>query len=601
MNDRLAELLLLWQDGTLSPEELAEMETLLAQPDARRQLVEEFHMTSAMAGILAAEGERAQKTAESGLRQKRLSPRNKALRHPARPRFWSGWTAIAATVLLAVGVGLAYAYWQRKPDDVAVSPVQPQESPAPATSNTPLASATVVEPMGDVTIERDGKRTPLAKDLPLLARDRLIVGAGASVEFVYADLTRIKAAAETSLTLQPGDAGADSGKKVFVEKGLVEASVSKQPPDKPMQFVTASASAKVLGTRLELRVSEQSTQLVVLEGRVQLSALKGTASVVVAANQTATVRDARVTFSSARANMPAETVVYPPQPTSGPGSSDYAHKAVTKSIFGAGYTQYWIFEPNDPKPATAPVIVFMHGWMATTPESYGSWIEHLVRRGNIVIYPRYQESLLTLPEKFTPSAIAALKEALLELKKDTHAKPDLARVATVGHSFGGVIAANLAALASTQGLPVFKAVVCVEPGTGGFDAKVYQDYSLIPAKTLLLCIAGADDDITHDIDAKRIFKEATNVAKDDKDYIVVCSDRYGKPPLLADHFAPVALANNAHPLRWYGFWKWLDAATDAAFFGKNRAYALGNTPEQRFMGKWSDGQAIVEPVITKEP
>jgi hypothetical protein len=56
MNDRLAELLLLWQDGTLSPEELAEMETLLAQPDARRQLVEEFHLTSAMAGILAAVG-----------------------------------------------------------------------------------------------------------------------------------------------------------------------------------------------------------------------------------------------------------------------------------------------------------------------------------------------------------------------------------------------------------------------------------------------------------------------------------------------------------------------------------------------------------------
>ena len=42
-------------------------------------------------------------------------------------------------------------------------------------------------------------------------------------------------------------------------------------------------------------------------------------------------------------------------------------------------------------------------------------------------------------------------------------------------------------------------------------------------------------------------------------------------------------------------------ATDAAFHGRNRKYALGDTAEQRFMGKWSDGTPVKELVVTKEP
>ena len=47
-------------------------------------------------------------------------------------------------------------------------------------------------------------------------------------------------------------------------------------------------------------------------------------------------------------------------------------------------------------------------------------------------------------------------------------------------------------------------------------------------------------------------------------------------------------------LDYYGTWKLLDALTDAAFYGKNRKYALGDTPEQRYMGKWSDGTPVKE-------
>ena len=45
-------------------------------------------------------------------------------------------------------------------------------------------------------------------------------------------------------------------------------------------------------------------------------------------------------------------------------------------------------------------------------------------------------------------------------------------------------------------------------------------------------------------------------------------------------------------LDYYGTWKLFDGLIDAAFTGKNRDYALGNTPQQRFMGLWSDGVPV---------
>ena len=52
---------------------------------------------------------------------------------------------------------------------------------------------------------------------------------------------------------------------------------------------------------------------------------------------------------------------------------------------------------------------------------------------------------------------------------------------------------------------------------------------------------------------------------------------------------------------YFGLWKLFDGLCDAAFSGKNRQFALGNTPQQRFMGKWSDGTPVKELVITDKP
>ena len=137
-----------------------------------------------------------------------------------------------------------------------------------------------------------------------------------------------------------------------------------------------------------------------------------------------------------------------------------------------------------------------------------------------------------------------------------------------------------------------------------------------------------------DHDAKRIYYESNQVSADNKDFVRLVSDERGRPGLIAGHRAPTApdkeydngegdltarpSGRGAAPppdgearvdsrtptidaIDYYGLWKLFDALCDAAFYGKNREFALGNTPQQRFMGKWSDGTPVKELVVTDKP
>lgn len=319
----------------------------------------------------------------------------------------------------------------------------------------------------------------------------------------------------------------------------------------------------------------------------------------------------------------ATTLPSPPQqPTIGPGSSDYPFGDLAMHRYGTGSTKYWIFEPADPTPDSAPVVIFLHGWSVLTPNTYGKWITHLVRRGNIVIYPIYQSSIATSMNDFTPNAIASVKAAFAELANPGHVKPQLDHVAIVGHSLGGAITANLVAEAAANGLPVPKAFCCVEPGNHLIDDPAIHmpvaDFSRIPADTFALVIVGDADELAGTDTAQMIYSRLTQIPADHKDYLTLVSDDHGRPRLIANHMCPVAgkiLDPSAVPLsegplirrmrmyvenqpptalEYYGIWKLFDGLTDQAFFGKNGEYAFGNTFQQRFMGRWSDGIAVKE-------
>jgi hypothetical protein len=255
----------------------------------------------------------------------------------------------------------------------------------------------------------------------------------------------------------------------------------------------------------------------------------------------------------------------------------------------------------------------------------------MARRGNIVIVPRYQATLRTHLRDFTPNAIASLKSALAELNSGNHVKPELDQVAIVGHSMGGAMAANLAALAPADGLPVPKAICCVEPDNVLRNYNNVEmplaDFSAISPDTLVQVVVGDIDMVAGDTTALKIFSLIPQIPKEKKNYITLVSDDHGQPVLKANHLAPVAMetvdpepdpttqssdsrrmavrqwleANSVDSMDFFGTWKLFDGLTDAAFFGKNMQYALGNTPEQRFMGKWSDGTPVKELIVTEQP
>src|SRR4026208_771791 len=114
----------------------------------------------------------------------------------------------------------------------------------------------------------------------------------------------------------------------------------------------------------------------------------------------------------------AQRATPPTQPATGPGGKQYAHAKVTKNRYGAGNQEYWIFEPDAPKPASAPVIVFLHGWGGMNPLADGAWRDPLVKRGTIVIYPGYQSTLLTPIQDFLPSTLDAIKDAVNRLQTE---------------------------------------------------------------------------------------------------------------------------------------------------------------------------------------
>ncbi len=115
----------------------------------------------------------------------------------------------------------------------------------------------------------------------------------------------------------------------------------------------------------------------------------------------------------------------------------------------------------------------------------------------------------------------------------------------------------------------------------------------------------------------------TQVPASNRNFVTISSDYYGRPPLIADHSAPTAVDLGLPPstlnnlfnsvvfmvthwgvvdaMDYYGYWKLFDGLCDAAFHGRNREYALGDTPQQRFMGTWSDGVPVRPLEVMRAP
>lgn len=166
-------------------------------------------------------------------------------------------------------------------DPVVKEPVpetRPQPAPAPvipAPAALPVI-ATVDHIEGGVFGLVDGRRVALKSGHKLVAGDSLeTTGKAGQAVVEFPDGTRLVLGADTLVD----SIRVAGGKQVSLKKGVLAAQVAKQPADEPMSFATATAEARVLGTRLTLSVTPTSTRLEVREGKVRITRKDDNASV----------------------------------------------------------------------------------------------------------------------------------------------------------------------------------------------------------------------------------------------------------------------------------------------------------------------------------
>jgi len=289
----------------------------------------------------------------------------------------------------------------------------------------------------------------------------------------------------------------------------------------------------------------------------------------------------------------------PGQPTSGPGSSAYSHGSVLELKGGSGALAYYLFEPNDPKPASAPVVVFFHGFGFPRASTYKTWIDHIVRKGSSVIFPIYQLDNQPPAAAYVDNGIVAVRDALITLGSRDHVRPQLDRVAFFGHSIGSSIAANIAARAAPEGLPIPVAILLTHAADSGdgrlgtWDSLLdTADFNTIAPDTLVAAVVANDDRVTYDGPSRFILDAAGQIPLANRQLISISSDRHGLPPLQATHDAPTTWTP-ANALDFFGYWKWGDALLSCAFQGADCVYVFDNTPQETFMGLWSDGVPVV--------
>ena len=345
--------------------------------------------------------------------------------------------------------------------------------------------------------------------------------------------------------------------------------------------------------------------------------------------------------------QPAWSAAPPAQPKEGPGGIGDRDATITKRGLGKAGAGSFVFHKAGAAPSEGrPVIVLLHAWGAPNPQAYGGWIDHLARTGALVIFPRFQEVNRTRPADASAIAERLLKAALAELGTDAEAKPDLKRVALIGHLAGAPIAANIAADAGEQGLPVPRLVFAIMPGGIASDARsrgvVLHDLSRIAPETLVVTVIGDRDARAADLAARRLLREASGVATDRKLFLRALSDDHGFPALTATLSSPAAVdpaydggaiklppepprdpKQPASPFKWtpdmaltgeqttlvaqinnaradsldyLAYWKTFDLAATAAFAGSDAGTLKGN-PRFGDMERWADGWPVKRLVI----
>jgi acetyl esterase/lipase len=337
----------------------------------------------------------------------------------------------------------------------------------------------------------------------------------------------------------------------------------------------------------------------------------------------------------------AAPITAPLQPTTGPGGSDILYTAVQHGIYtvkdhtaGTGY-DYYLYTPAGitpgptnpnplPTPASAPIILFIHGYDGNTPQPYLVWMAQMAQMGFIVIWPEYDSVANPGLVSYLTAIGLTFNAAITELNTLGGVQPMLGSddkpIYTVaGHSLGGDLAVGVAAGYQTKyiNMPRPAAVFAIESGQGTFGRAVLAGN--MNASTMVIFVDGDEDGAAqgtadHMCDNVQFWLDAPQ-APLFKQFLLGVTDTLGTPQQLMNHWFPLTytLKDDVRPYsvddRDYNItWKLSIAVSNCAVYGTQCDYVFGNGPENSFgettqvdMGLWSNGTPVTPLLPIADP
>ena len=262
MSDERFDLLLeKYLDRALTPSESEEFQAFLKRDEGlRAQYVSALTQVSMLRRIHRAKTTESARADVRNIRLARGSMRIKKSRKAERGNFSLALKACGAVAAL-IALVFAFQYSRRGPaPETAISDAGSQPKATPA---EPEKKAVEVQ---DVIVEANTEKTLTAEDL---AGRKVITREKAVAYIQYKDGTAIELKENTQVRW--GRADAQKGKEVEALAGSMSIHAVPQPPDRPLQIVSAHGRVTVLGTTFWLSVDGQGTRVDLLKGKVGLT------------------------------------------------------------------------------------------------------------------------------------------------------------------------------------------------------------------------------------------------------------------------------------------------------------------------------------------
>lgn len=299
----------------------------------------------------------------------------------------------------------------------------------------------------------------------------------------------------------------------------------------------------------------------------------------------------------------------PGQPTSGPGGAEYSFdcvEATYRQPEGRLGWAYWIFSPACAKSAAADsaprsVVGFLHGVGLTDPAAYRLWIDHLARRGSTVVFPVYQSGIFDIHT--SDNAAYALRRAFEELQAPGAPTLDMSSFTLIGHSAGGGLVLNLAAMAADGAIPKPSGVFFVEgasntprgrmgePNALGF----IRDWRRIDPATHVTFLVGDYDDFVSDETAWTAWQKVDHLNEGNRRYVILRSDWKQPWSLIANHLVPLSFPDlwlpNLFDVNSYDFLLWA-IADELVTCGSTQSPEGCPTPTSLPNWTWWDGSPV---------